>query len=88
MRRGVLPNLRRLSLGGKSLEDGQQVPCPKDAPHVVTAVLPAGRRPPGQLFWVTDDVLLDLHWALGIRPDYDWERRGITCTEDIVWLPF
>ena len=35
----------------------------------------AARRAPGQLFWVTDDVLPDLHVALGVRADYDWQRR-------------
>lgn len=49
---------------------------PYEAPHVEVAVLPEGRQPPGQLFWVTDDVLPDLRMALGVRNDYDWERRS------------
>ena len=70
-------SLRRLSLGGVPWEAGAQVPPPDAAPHVETALLPVGRRPPGQHFWVTDDMLPDLHVALGVRADYDWERRGI-----------
>ena len=77
VQRGVLPSLRRLSLGGVPWEAGAQVPPPDAAPHVETALLPVGRRPPGQHFWVTDDMLPDLHVALGVRADYDWERRGI-----------
>ena len=84
VQRGVLPSLRRLSLGGGRLEAGAQVPRPDAAPHVDVALLPAGRRPPGQLFWVTDDVLPDLRVALGVRADYDWERRGAICTENEV----
>ena len=76
VQRGVLPSLRRLYVGGVSLEDGAQVPRPDAAPRVETALLPAGRRPPGQLFWVTDNVLPDLHVALGVCAGYDWERRG------------
>ena len=78
VQRGVLPSLRRLSVGGGDLEAWVQVPRPDAAPHVVTVLLPGGRRPPGQLFWVTDDVLPDLHVALGMREDYDWERREMT----------
>ena len=40
-----------------------------------TVLLPGARKAPGQMFWVTDDVLPDLHVALGVRADYDWERR-------------
>ena len=75
VQRGVLPSLRRLSLGGGDLEAGARVPRPDAAPQVEVAALPAGRRPPGQHFWVADDVLPDLHVALGIRAGYDWERR-------------
>ena len=77
VQRGVLPSLRRLSLGAASREvclAGEDVPRPDAAPHVETALLPVGRRPPGQQFWATDDVLPDLHVALGVRADYDWER--------------
>ena len=76
VQRGVLPSLRRLSIGGGGLEDRGQVLRPDAAPHVETVLLPSGRRPPGQLFWVTDDVLPDLRLALGARADYDWERHG------------
>ena len=78
VKRGVLPSLRRLSLGAVSWEvywTGQDVPRPEAAPHVETALLPGGRRPPGQLFWATDDVLPDLHVALGMRADYNWEQE-------------
>ena len=75
VQRGVLPSLRRLSLGAVSRDVGDAVPRPDAAPHVETALLPAGRRPPWQLFWVTDDVLPDLHVALGVHGDYDWERE-------------
>ncbi len=74
VQRGVLPSLRRLSIGGADLKAGARVPRPDAAPHLETSLLPAGRRPPGQLFWVTDDVLPDLHVALGVREGYDWER--------------
>ena len=53
-------------------------------PHVEVALLPEGRRPPGQLFRVTDDMLPDLSVALGVHKDYDWERRGAICTENMV----
>ena len=76
VQRGVLPSLRRLSIGGAGLEDREQVLRPDAAPHVEAELLPSGRRPPGQLFWVTNDVLPDLHVALGVRADYDWERHG------------
>ena len=78
VQRGVLPSLRRLSVGGGDLRAWAQVPRPDEAPHVETTLLPGGRRPPGQVFWVTDDVLPDLHVALGVRADYDWERRELT----------
>ena len=78
VQRGVLPSLRRLSIGGGDTEAGAQMPRPHAAPHVETVMLPGGRRPPGQLFWVTDEVLPDLHTALGVRTDYDWERRART----------
>ena len=78
VQRRVLPSLRRLSLGGVSREAGAQVPRPDAAPHVETVLLPGGRRPPGQLIWVTDGMLPDLHVALGMRADYDWERRAVT----------
>ena len=84
VQRGVLPSLRSISLGGGCLQPGAQVPRPEEAPHVETALLPAGRRPPGQLFWVTDDMLPDLRVALGVHKDYDWERRGAICTENVV----
>ena len=84
VQRSVLPSLRRLSLGGGRLKAGAQVPRPDAAPHVEVALLPEGRRPPGQLFWVTDDVLPDLRMALGVHKDYDWERRGAICTENKV----
>ena len=74
VQRGVLPSLRRLSLGGGDLEACTQVPRPDAAPQVETALLPWGRMPRGQDFWVTDDVLPDLRMALGVRADYDWER--------------
>ena len=76
VQRGVLPSLRRLSLGRIDWDGwlaGQGVPRPDAAPHVETALLPGGRRPPGQIFWVTDAVLPDLHVALGMRAGYDWE---------------
>ena len=75
VQRGVLPSLRRLSLGGGDLEAGARVPRPDAAPEVETVLLPGGRRPPGQLCWATDDVLPDLHVALGVRADYDWESH-------------
>ena len=84
VQRGVLPSLRRLSLGGGRLEAGAQVPRPDAASHVEVALLPEGRRPPGQLFRVTDDMLPDLSVALGVHKDYDWERRGAICTENMV----
>ena len=84
VQRGVLPSLRRLSLGGGRLEAGAQVPRPDAAPHVEVALLPKGRRPPGQLLWVTDDMLPDLRVALGVDKDYDWERRGAICTKTVV----
>ena len=73
--RGVLPSLRRLSLGRGSLQPGEQAPPAVAAPHVETALLLGGRKPHGQHFWVTDDVLPDLHVALGMREGYDWESR-------------
>ena len=73
VQRGVLPSLRRLSLGAERWGVGEDVPRPDAAPHVETALLPFGRRPPGQDFWVTDAVLPDLHVALGMRADYDWD---------------
>ena len=66
------------ALAGGDMEAGAQMPRPHAAPHVETVMLPGGRRPPGQLFWVTDEVLPDLHTALGVRADYDWERRART----------
>ena len=82
VQRGVLPSLLRLSLGGGRL--GAQVPRPDAASHVEVALLPEGRRPPGQLFWVTDDMLPGLRVVLGVHKDYDWERRGAICTENMV----
>ena len=76
VQRGVLPSLRRLSMGGGGLGSRAQGLRPDAAPRVETVLLPAGRRPPGQLFWVTDDVLPDLHAALGVRAGHDWERHG------------
>ena len=73
---------------GTSACSSEESLSPWDAPHVEVVLLPEGRRPPGQLFWVTDDVLPDLHVALGIREGYDWERRGVLCTENISRLPF
>ena len=58
-----------------SVARGEESLAPWDAPHVEVVLLPEGRRPPGQLFWVTDDVLPDLHVALGLLADNDWERR-------------
>ena len=84
VQRGVLPSLRRLSLGGGRMQAGAQVPRPDAAPHVEVTLLLPGRRPPGQLFWVTDDVLPDMRVALGVHKDYDWERRGRICTENVV----
>ena len=82
VQRDILPSLRCISLGGgRLLQTGAQVPHPEAAPHVEVALLPEGRRPPGQLFWVTDDMLPDLRVALGVHKDYDWERRGAICTE-------
>ncbi len=75
VQRGVLPSLRGLSLGGISWEAGKPVPRPGAAPHVETALLPPGRRPPRQLFWATDDVLPDLHVALGVREGYHLAHR-------------
>ena len=74
----MLPSLRRLTLGGVELRAWAPVPRPDAAPHVETVLLPGGRRPPGQLFWVTDDVLPDMHAALGVREDYDWDRHAMT----------
>ena len=76
VQRGVLPGLRRLSLGGGMLRAGAPAPRPPAASQVEMALLRAGRRPPRQLFWVTDDVLPDLSVALGVRADYDWEARA------------
>ena len=83
VQRGVLPSLRRLSIGGGDLEPGAQMPRPDAAPHVETVMLPGGRRLPGQLLWVTDEVLTDLHTALGVRADYDWERRARTRRSEV-----
>ena len=78
VQRGVLPSLRRLSVGGVDFQawGWKEVPRPDAAPHVETVLLPGGRRPPGQLFWVTDDVLPDLHVALGVREGHDWSGRN------------
>ena len=54
------------------------MPRPDAAPPVVVALQPAWRKAPGQLLWVTDDVLPDLHAALGVREGYKWEQRGST----------
>ena len=78
VQRDVLPSLCRLSLGavllGRGLA-GEDELRSDAAPHVKTVLLPGARRAPGQLIWVADDVLPDLHVALGVRADYDWQRR-------------